>query len=118
MSSSDPVVIVGAGLSGLACAKHLTEAGMDVLVLERGERVGGRVRTDRIDGFLLDRGFQVLLDSYEEARAASASPPRRPRRPPGSLRPYWEGKRNRVARRHALPISMRRPRPSFSPCSS
>ncbi|MFM7298514.1 MAG: FAD-dependent oxidoreductase [Planctomycetota bacterium] len=66
---SEPVVIVGAGLAGLACARVLAEAGREVVLLERSERAGGRVRTDELDGFRLDRGFQVLLEAYPEARA-------------------------------------------------
>jgi phytoene dehydrogenase-like protein len=62
------VIVVGAGLAGLCCARELTAHGQDVLVLERGDDVGGRVRTDEHDGFLLDRGFQVLLTAYPEAR--------------------------------------------------
>jgi phytoene dehydrogenase-like protein len=63
-------VIVGAGLAGLACASRLQAAGRRVLVLEASDGVGGRVRTDEVDGFRLDRGFQVLLTAYPEARAA------------------------------------------------
>ena len=63
------VVVVGAGLAGLTCARHLTRAGCEVTLLEASDDVGGRVRTDRVDGFLLDRGFQVLLTAYPEARA-------------------------------------------------
>jgi phytoene dehydrogenase-like protein len=62
------VVVAGAGLAGLACARELRSRGVDVEVLEAGDGVGGRVRTDRVDGFLLDRGFQVLLEAYPEAR--------------------------------------------------
>jgi len=62
------VVVVGAGLAGLCCARRLAEAGADALVLEASDGVGGRVRTDTVDGFLLDRGFQVLLTAYPEAR--------------------------------------------------
>ena len=62
------VAIVGGGLAGLACAKHLVAAGLEVCVLEAEGRVGGRIVTDHVDGFLLDRGFQVLLDSYPAAR--------------------------------------------------
>ncbi len=60
------VVIVGAGLAGLACAQDLVAAGIDCRVLEASDGVGGRVRTDTIDGFQLDRGFQILLTAYPE----------------------------------------------------
>lgn len=60
-------MIVGAGLSGLTCARILHEAGVPVLVVEKSDGVGGRVRTDEIEGFLLDRGFQVFLDAYPVA---------------------------------------------------
>jgi phytoene dehydrogenase-like protein len=63
------VVVVGAGLAGLAAAVHLHRAGRRVLVLEASDGVGGRVRSDRVDGFVLDRGFQVLLGGYPEPRA-------------------------------------------------
>jgi protoporphyrinogen oxidase len=62
------VVVVGAGLSGLGAARALHRAGRDVLVIERDDAPGGRVRTDLVDGFRLDRGFQVLLTAYPEAR--------------------------------------------------
>lgn len=62
------VAIVGAGLSGLACALRLLEAGAPFVVLEASDAVGGRVRTDVVDGFRLDRGFQVLLTGYPEPR--------------------------------------------------
>jgi len=62
------VVIVGAGLAGLACAQDLTAAGVECRVLEGSDGVGGRVRTDAVDGFLLDRGFQILLTAYPEVQ--------------------------------------------------
>ncbi|PSL47111.1 phytoene dehydrogenase-like protein [Saccharothrix carnea] len=62
------VVVVGAGLAGLAAAWRLHRAGLAVTVCEAGTEVGGRVRTDLVDGFRLDRGFQVLLPSYPEVR--------------------------------------------------
>lgn len=61
-----PVLIVGAGMAGLACALRLHEAGLSVQLFEASDAVGGRVRTDEVDGFLLDRGFQVYLDTYPE----------------------------------------------------
>ncbi len=60
------VVIVGAGLAGLSAARMLHRAGRDVTVLEASDGIGGRVRTDVIDGYRLDRGFQVLLTAYPE----------------------------------------------------
>ncbi|MFG3231296.1 NAD(P)/FAD-dependent oxidoreductase [Streptomyces antibioticus] len=62
------VVVVGAGLAGLACAHDLIAAGLEVRVLEAGDRVGGRMRTDRIDGCVVDRGFQVFNTAYPQVR--------------------------------------------------
>ena len=62
------MVVVGAGLAGLACAQDLGRAGVGCLVLEASDGVGGRVRTDAVDGYLLDRGFQILLTAYPEVR--------------------------------------------------
>jgi phytoene dehydrogenase-like protein len=58
------IIIVGAGLAGLTCAKILRERGAEVAVFESSDGVGGRVRTDQQEGFLLDRGFQVYFTSY------------------------------------------------------
>ncbi len=63
------VVVIGAGLAGLACARRLLDQGVDVSVIEAADAVGGRIRTDDIDGYRLDRGFQVMLTAYEELRA-------------------------------------------------
>lgn len=61
-------VVVGAGLAGLACASDLCRAGRRVVLLEASDRPGGRMRTDRRDGFLLDRGFQVFNTSYPQVK--------------------------------------------------
>ena len=69
MSAPTPeIIIVGAGLSGLACARRLAKAGLRFTLLEASNGVGGRVRTDEVDGFLLDRGFQVFLPAYPMAK--------------------------------------------------
>ncbi len=68
MQSRPRVVVVGAGLAGLSCAVELSTSAIDCTVLEASDAVGGRVRTDVVDGFRLDRGFQVLLTAYPEAR--------------------------------------------------
>jgi phytoene dehydrogenase-like protein len=65
------VVIVGAGLAGLRAAGLLARRGLDVVVLDAADRPGGRVATDLVDGFRLDRGFQVLNTVYPALRATT-----------------------------------------------
>lgn len=65
MSDAD-VLVVGAGLAGLSAALRLTAAGRTVRVLEASDAPGGRMRSDRVDGFTVDRGFQVLNTAYPE----------------------------------------------------
>lgn len=67
MTTRCDVAVVGAGLSGLAAARQLAISGADVRVFEAAEHVGGRVRTDKVDGFTLDRGFQLYNPAYPEA---------------------------------------------------
>ena len=62
------VIVIGAGLAGLRCAGLLSTRGLDVVVLEAADAVGGRQRTDIVDGFRLDRGFQVLNPAYPALR--------------------------------------------------
>ena len=63
-SPSNRVVVVGGGIAGLVAATELERGGRPVLLLEREDTVGGRVRTRRVDGFRIDRGFQVLFTAY------------------------------------------------------
>ena len=109
----DRFLVVGAGLAGLAAARHLADAGLDVQVLEAGDAVGGRVRTDVVDGMLLDRGVQLYNPSYPEGRRVLDHGAL-------SLQPFTagvsvtlDGRRHRVAdpRRapHLLPASLRAP---------
>ncbi len=63
-STDQEVIIVGAGVAGLRCAVRLSELGHQVTILESADEVGGRIRTDEIDGFLCDHGFQVLNPAY------------------------------------------------------
>ena len=67
-TSSADVVIIGAGLAGLSCARRLMDHGISFEIVEASDGVGGRIRTDVQDGFLLDRGFQVFLTAYPEAK--------------------------------------------------
>jgi hypothetical protein len=62
------VVIAGAGLAGLSCALRLQERGVACRVFEKSDCVGGRVRTHVVDGYRLDRGFQVLLTAYPKTQ--------------------------------------------------
>lgn len=66
LPASAQVVIVGGGLAGLTAARVLNQRGIEVVLLEASDDVGGRVRSDHVDGFILDRGFQVLLTAYPE----------------------------------------------------
>jgi len=65
-----PVVVVGAGLAGLVCARKLHQSGISVIVVDAADRPGGRLKTDRIGGFQLDHGFQVFFTAYPNARRA------------------------------------------------
>jgi phytoene dehydrogenase-like protein len=64
--SNKPVAVIGGGLAGLSAAITLQNAGRDVVIYEGSDRVGGRVATDTIDGFTLDRGFQLINANYPE----------------------------------------------------
>jgi phytoene dehydrogenase-like protein len=64
----DGVAVVGGGLAGLVAARHLADAGVEVTVFEREADVGGRVRSTREDGYVFDRGFQVLFTAYPAAK--------------------------------------------------
>ncbi len=95
--------VVGAGVSGLTCARELRREGVDVTVLEASDGIGGRVRTDEVDGFLLDRGFQVLLDSYPEASRQLDFPSL-------ALKPFHPGAIVRKGQRmHRVADPLRRP---------
>ena len=92
---SADVVVVGAGLAGLSAARAVHEAGLDVLVLEASDGVGGRVRSDVVEGFTLDRGFQVLLTAYPELETQFDVDALNLRRfEPGAM--LWDGKRMSV----------------------
>jgi phytoene dehydrogenase-like protein len=62
------IYIIGAGISGLVAAIELEKAGFTPVILESSGEIGGRMKTDNVDGFLLDHGFQVLNTAYPEAK--------------------------------------------------
>lgn len=68
MPKPERVVIIGAGIAGLTCARELVRGGIAPRVLEAADGVGGRMRTDLVEGFRLDRGFQVFLTASPEAK--------------------------------------------------
>lgn len=63
------ITIIGAGISGLTAAVYLHKKGFNIQILESSDRAGGRIKTDVVDGYRLDRGFQVLLTEYPETKA-------------------------------------------------
>ncbi|TKW35964.1 hypothetical protein SEVIR_2G410200v4 [Setaria viridis] len=77
-------VIVGGGLAGLAAATHLTSLSVPFTLVEASGRLGGRVATDVVDGYRLDRGFQIFLTAYPECRRLLDFPALR-------LRPFYPG---------------------------
>jgi phytoene dehydrogenase-like protein len=88
MGSNGDILIIGGGLAGLCCALRLHQSGISSQILEASDGVGGRVRTDKVEGFLLDRGFQVLLTACPEARRVLDydAPDLRPFYPGGLIR--------------------------------
>ncbi|MGH9061596.1 MAG: FAD-dependent oxidoreductase, partial [Acidimicrobiales bacterium] len=89
------VIVVGAGLAGLAAAIELQRSGYRVRIFEAADRVGGRVRTDTIDGFTLDRGFQLLNPAYPAVRVLVDLPALDPRKFWRAIR-LVEGDRSRL----------------------
>ena len=63
-----PIVIVGAGISGLQAARLLEIQGATYLLLEKSNKIGGRVQSETVDGYVLDHGFQVLQTAYPEVQ--------------------------------------------------
>ncbi|MFM8579341.1 MAG: NAD(P)/FAD-dependent oxidoreductase [Planctomycetaceae bacterium] len=61
-------VVIGGGLAGLACCRELVRRGKTTILVEASSRIGGRVATDTVEGFRIDRGFQVYLDAYPEGK--------------------------------------------------
>lgn len=64
------VIVVGAGVAGLAAARELKNQGRTVIVLESEGHIGGRITTEEVDGFLVDRGFQILNPAYRHLNSS------------------------------------------------
>ncbi|MEB2779125.1 NAD(P)/FAD-dependent oxidoreductase [Algoriphagus sp. C2-6-M1] len=62
------IYIIGAGVAGLVAALELEKSGFSPVILESSNGIGGRIKTDEVDGFLMDHGFQVLLTAYPEVK--------------------------------------------------
>ncbi|XP_059653360.1 polyamine oxidase 2 [Cornus florida] len=91
------VIVIGAGLAGLAAATKLSSESINFLLLEASDGVGGRVRTDAVDGFLLDRGFQIFITAYPEAQKLLDYETLDLRRFYSGARVYYDGKFHTVA---------------------
>lgn len=100
------VLVVGAGLAGLHAAARLAAAGLDVHVAEASDGVGGRMRTDLVDGFRLDRGFQVLNTGYPELGRALDLVALDLRELDSAVVVHRDGRRHRVANPLATPTRL------------
>ncbi|MCA9859626.1 MAG: FAD-dependent oxidoreductase [Thermomicrobiales bacterium] len=86
-----PIVIAGGGMAGLACASLLIQQNQPVVLFEASDRVGGRVRTDIVDGYRIDRGFQVIPAAYPALAQVVSLPEIGPRRlDTGAI--VWDGR--------------------------
>lgn len=92
-----PIVIAGGGLAGLACAHLLIQQNQPVILFEASDRIGGRVRTDIVDGYRIDRGFQVLSEAYPALRQVVSTAELGPRRfDAGAI--IWDGSQRHLLR--------------------
>ena len=65
---NENIIIIGGGLAGLTAARKLHENNIEFTLLEASDRIGGKLKTDVVDGFLLDHGFQIFLNAYPEVK--------------------------------------------------
>ena len=103
-------IVVGAGLAGLQAARTLQSAGVNVTVLEASDRAGGRVTSDQIDGFICDRGFQVINPSYPEVSRTGLVPSLDMQRVNPNLRITYGSKEFLVGLNHAVPLIIASPK--------
>ena len=91
------IVIVGAGLSGLACATELHHRGLPFLLIDAADNVGGRLRTSTHEGFTLDHGFQVILSSYDAVSRVADISSLKPRYFESGALMYFDGRFEHIA---------------------
>jgi phytoene dehydrogenase-like protein len=96
-------LIIGAGMAGLACARELQRHGRSCSIVDATDGVGGRLRTDAVDGFLLDRGFHVLLPATPEAKRLLDYETLDLRQFDRQAIVHWAGKQHRLADPFAYP---------------
>jgi len=98
----NPVIIVGGGLAGLTAARELEMAGIDYRVLEATGQFGGKLSSDSVEGFRLDRGFQVYFSAYPNAAQVLNHRALNLRKFPAGARVIFNGKWHRIDRAHPL----------------
>jgi protoporphyrinogen oxidase len=101
-----PVVIVGAGLAGLTCARALKRSRTPFLLLEAGDRIGGRIKSDHVSGFHLERGAQVYFTAYPNAKGQLDEVKLDIKRYEPGATVIWDGEQHVVSRERPLQMAI------------
>jgi protoporphyrinogen oxidase len=101
-----PVVIVGGGLAGLTCARALKRRRIPFLILEAEDRIGGRVKTDSVGDFHLDRGYQVYFTAYAHAKDQIDEDRLKLRKFEGGAIVVWDGDQHMVGGENPIQFAL------------